>query len=569
MPDYRRGIEAAELIESSLFEFPDLSVLQFPEQTWQDLVSFSRGDVYAGLSERPYFFHFLDTFTSKTGFVSSFDCGTLYQRQDVLDEIRLQRQQQDPGNPEPFPSGGQEHTPLYGVSSQWLNDPLAIQTHQILLLIKEVVTIKPRNSCVRMSWSQEVEQQCLQFFSPTNLRGYIELYWSIWAPNVNFLHRPSFDATSAKSILLATMAIIGACVSPHEGDCRNARMWFNCVEEAAFADDDFNRDPITPFQPTRDRSKMQALQAAYMVCLYQNWEGADISKKRIRRHRFSTVVSTVRDLDIMAGRHTNYNLHQKDEFEWNEFVAREELIRVIVWVFLMDTAFVTFNNLPPRMVAKEMKMHAAVPEACFQALTADECYDAIQRWMPSTSLYWRVSFRTLFERLCLDDLTEDLQQSVAALGPLNLFTIISGIHSLVFQYQSFFSAGHLLLRTHNALNNFKAIWHLHETTCIGRMPHTTVDESSLTPSTMWQRVGFCRHAGDFWLLAKVKVDRLSAADVSQDKSVLEEGDDNDSSLVDPILNKYDQTSMRQVNDLISEFQKVHLGDLAAGMNDIP
>jgi hypothetical protein len=71
-------------------------------------------------------------------------------------------------------------------------------------------------------------------------------------------------------------------------------MWFNCVEEAVFADEDFNRDPDSPFNPVRDRQKIQGLQAAYMVCLYQNWEGTDASKKRIRRHRFSTVVSVSR-----------------------------------------------------------------------------------------------------------------------------------------------------------------------------------------------------------------------------------------------------------------------------------
>lgn len=68
-------------------------------------------------------------------------------------------------------------------------------------------------------------------------------------------------------------------------------MWLNCVEEATFADDDFNRDPVSPFQPVHELKKIQALQAAYMVCLYQNWEGTDASKKRIRRHRFSTVLS--------------------------------------------------------------------------------------------------------------------------------------------------------------------------------------------------------------------------------------------------------------------------------------
>jgi hypothetical protein len=45
------------------------------------------------------------------------------------------------------------------------------------------------------------------------------------------------------------------------------------------------------FNSTESRQKVQALQAAYAVCLYQNWEGTDISKRRIRRYRYSTVVA--------------------------------------------------------------------------------------------------------------------------------------------------------------------------------------------------------------------------------------------------------------------------------------
>lgn len=140
---------------------------------------------------------------------------------------------------------------------------------------------------------------------------------------------------------------------------------------------------------------------------------------------------------------------------------------------------------------------------------------------------------------------------------------------MVFQYQSFFSAGHLLPRTHNALDNFKDIWHIHQTECIGKPPHTMINEDFPAPTAMWRRVGFCRHAGDFWLLAKVKVDRLSAADVLQTKSVIGDADDDNGDFDDPILNKYDQTSMRQVNDLIADFQKVNLGDFGYEMNGIP
>ena len=73
-------------------------------------------------------------------------------------------------------------------------------------------------------------------------------------------------------------------------------MWFNCVEEMIFTDDDFCNDSMdgqsTPgLEPSANMSKIQALQAAYMVCLYQGWEGIETNKRRIRRFRFSTVIS--------------------------------------------------------------------------------------------------------------------------------------------------------------------------------------------------------------------------------------------------------------------------------------
>lgn len=60
-----------------------------------------------------------------------------------------------------------------------------------------------------------------------------------------------------------------------------------------FIDDDFNSE--LSYSPsgsmTNQKRKIQALQAAYIVCLYQNWEGTDASKSRIRRYRFATLVS--------------------------------------------------------------------------------------------------------------------------------------------------------------------------------------------------------------------------------------------------------------------------------------
>lgn len=58
----------------------------------------------------------------------------------------------------------------------------------------------------------------------------------------------------------------------------------------------------------------------YIVCLYQNWDGTDPSKRRIRRFRFSTMVAVARDIGIPYARHSLYSSQSSDDFDWAEYV---------------------------------------------------------------------------------------------------------------------------------------------------------------------------------------------------------------------------------------------------------
>lgn len=140
---------------------------------------------------------FLDNFTKHTGLIKSFDCGTAEQRQIVL-ECAQQKYS-------PFTSVIDPQQ-LYG---SFTSDPLAARCDEILALIKEVATVKPRNSAVDVAWSDLAHDMCSHFFSPSSVRKYLELYWSIWHPNVNIIHRPTFDPVRARPVLLAAMTVIG------------------------------------------------------------------------------------------------------------------------------------------------------------------------------------------------------------------------------------------------------------------------------------------------------------------------------------------------------------------------
>lgn len=71
-------------------------------------------------------------------------------------------------------------------------------------------------------------------------------------------------------------------------------------------------------------------------------------------------------------------------------------------------------------------MHPACPEACFQAATAEECYDQIKRWIIGRSPVSQIPFRSVIESLCQKSVTQDTRRALAYLGPLNLFALISG-----------------------------------------------------------------------------------------------------------------------------------------------
>ncbi|MBE3041563.1 hypothetical protein IMZ48_03080, partial [Candidatus Bathyarchaeota archaeon] len=92
----------------------------------------------------------------------------------------------------------------------------------------------------------------------------------------------------------------------------------------------------------------------------------------------------------------------------------------------MDHAFVTFNNLPPRIMIKEMKMHMARPEGCFQAATGEECLEGLQAWGNHSPVLSTLTFHEVVEMVCRGGMSEEMHQVLANLGPLNLFAVISG-----------------------------------------------------------------------------------------------------------------------------------------------
>lgn len=197
------------------YEFNDFSTFNLFDgdiTPWKEVFMLDEGTFIPSSSSIKSYrkcFEFLDLFTRSTGFIQSFDCGTYDQRKEVLQQAGASLKE---GKPEAQNRNNitvLQHALGSPLQPSPPEDPLYWRTHQIILLVREVVTVKPRNSIVKMSWSSALEAMCFHFFSPSNLQKFMNLFWAIWHPNVNFIHRPTFDPLGCKTILLASMALIG------------------------------------------------------------------------------------------------------------------------------------------------------------------------------------------------------------------------------------------------------------------------------------------------------------------------------------------------------------------------
>jgi len=145
----------------------------------------------------------------------------------------------------------------------------------------------------------------------------------------------------------------------------------------------------------------------------------------------------------------------------------------------------------------------------------------------------------------------------------NLLILRTAFHALIFQYQNSFGGEGQVASIRNGLGNWRAIWEIYTSELSNSPPHVLVN-GSLNPEQMWKRVGFLRYSVEYWSLASLILDRISTSATNQQHPGItsDTGITRQSVLLDdpqsPILDRYDETSMRQVNDLISQFQKTRI-----------
>lgn len=128
---------------------------------------------------------------------------------------------------------------------------------------------------------------------------------------------------------------------------------------------------------------------------------------------------------------------------------------------------------------------------------------------------------------------------------------------MIFQSQQVFGWDHQMAPVRYGVENWSKAWDSYMQNYFFLQRHQPRLPNDNSLGTLWQRIGFCRSADEYWMLAKLMVNRVAiisqieATRMTDDVSSTAEADTKEG-----ILGKYDETSMRQVNELIADFQRI-------------
>lgn len=397
---------------------------------------------------------FLEHFTATSGFASSFDCGNSIQRAQIMKKLTSQPCQRSLSTTNTSKRADSTHQNglllsekdangsctetnephrLGSISCCWSCHPLYLKSEEIIQGIRQTV-----ESLDAGSWTTSLEHECRQFFAPPQIERLVVAFFALWYPNVPVFHRPSFITAQKPAPLVAALALVGATLTSNEVEHFGALRWIDIIEEYVFSDPSLCADPVITCNKSAAEimltlePRVDAIRAAYCVVLFLQWEGDETQSNRARIVRYPKVIASTRSILALGPiQHDLLSVYLEDRqpyMSWKRSTLKEECIRTLLYVFLLDCAFKMFNNFSPRMLSDELNIGLSCPEICFQVADVDEWRRHMEVWAASETGKARPLVREVLHFVVKADLSLSEWTILCEMGPLNFFSLANGMH---------------------------------------------------------------------------------------------------------------------------------------------
>ncbi|KAF5532953.1 zinc finger C2H2 type domain-containing protein [Fusarium napiforme] len=494
---------------------------------------------------------FLVRLTSSHGLANSFNCDNIFAGTKTHSGL-LQHDSrpsfESVAIPEtavasPWATPGQWPHPQQGLTGQ----------HSLANICEQIVRgiSHASSQASESNWSSPRKLSCSRFFSPGNVELFLTLFFQIWHPNWPVFHRPTFDPTVKSPKLIVALSLIGAFLSTERKHRDQAMIWLETAENWIFQDPNFSEASIAQTddegQDSEVRQRLDILQAAYGILLLMNWEGDTKMRLRARRTRFTDIVFVSRTLYPFAIPGTSEeasfaprSLHD----HWTSFGLREELIRTLLYTFLLDSAFVIFYDMSPRMVINELQFGLAAADEHFNAPDAETWFMCTQAAAQRSLACSQITLSQSITMFMGEDFGTSRWGIFEIISPLNLFAIASAFHNLLYHHQNGPDPRSRSLPITRGLRNWFRVWSSHN------LFSTPGNDISVEASGSQRKLGFFLHADEYWCLANLFCSQLERG-VNPHQSFGETHSQRSGGLSD----------MDKIHSLILRFQDADLGEV--------
>jgi hypothetical protein len=194
------------------------------------------------------------------------------------------------------------------------------------------------------------QQHYRSFFSNSNVHRFITTFCRKRHYRYPVIHWPTFEAGKVSLALLLVASLTGAAYSFDKGigaaDAFEGRQFYKIADAYVFRMlENMMDDPLTGHDPT---DYLELCQAALLMYGLDTLPTGDIAVQQTAvTMRLPMLVSALRRSDLVSVR------HELNE-DWQTFIRREQVIRIVAWTFCADCLATLTCNKPPSFSIFEM-----------------------------------------------------------------------------------------------------------------------------------------------------------------------------------------------------------------------
>ncbi|PYH62019.1 Zn(II)2Cys6 transcription factor [Aspergillus niger CBS 101883] len=339
-----------------------------------------------------------------------------------------------------------------------------------------------------------------QIFTPLNIAKYTEAFLEN-AFHTHYLNPAAFNLNKASKLLVLTMVLLGAVYSnPYYSDDLAAHS--NATEHLVFEGPAFKDLLLGKGDSLNSRGTLETLQAAMLVIILQSYKESPDSMRRIRLQRMPTIFTVIRMLEL----NKIVNDCLPGASDWDTYLLREGLVRVVAGIYLLDSYCVIFFRYPTCLRLDEIAFEIPQRDDLFHAQSATEWE---QLFLKDQQPHEPLRLRNALRDFMRPEGRSPQQDNYFPNTIFGSFLVLSAIQCILFDLlalHTFMDDTRVFEPVDRALDRWKIHW---DSLCQGIEPGTA------------KRAGFIIHAAEFWCVAKALVKHPSAAWPEDSKDTLD------------------------------------------------